>query len=157
MYSPYIIMNKTLLPFDLAAKTWTGGQKPVAGSDLFKSESSLRYRELADGLQMTTIETPLRHSVRFQPLSQEPPLILPFVVFGYPNEDRRNRLFLKVQDSRWSKVSQPACDFCVMAADFYSSQCPSNRSLQTCRSSCNPAPAIPTTMWGCRMLRGSAR
>lgn len=41
MYSPYIIMNKTLLPFDLAAKTWTGGQKPVAGSDLFKSESPL--------------------------------------------------------------------------------------------------------------------
>jgi len=78
VYSPYIIMNKTLLPFDLAAKTWTGGQKPVAGSDLFKSESPLRYRELADGLQMTTIETPLRHSVRFQPLSQEPPLILPF-------------------------------------------------------------------------------
>ena len=26
-------------------------------------------------------------------------------MFGYPNEDRRNRLFLKVENSKWSKVS----------------------------------------------------
>lgn len=38
VYSPYIIMNKTGLPFDLAAKTWTGGQKPVAGRDAFASK-----------------------------------------------------------------------------------------------------------------------
>ena len=35
IYSPYIFLNKTGLPFDLAAKTWTGGQKPIAGNDLF--------------------------------------------------------------------------------------------------------------------------
>jgi len=71
VYSPYIFMNKTGLPFDLAAKTWTGGQKAVAGSDLFGKDHKR--------------DTPT-----------------PFM-FGYPNEDRRNRLFLKVKDSKWSK------------------------------------------------------
>jgi len=50
VYSPYVIMNKTGLPFDLAAKTWTGGQKTVAGSDLFKSESLAEERKKADEL-----------------------------------------------------------------------------------------------------------
>lgn len=38
VYSPFVFINKTGLPFDLAAKTWTGGQKPVAGSDMFASK-----------------------------------------------------------------------------------------------------------------------
>lgn len=71
VYSPYIFMNKTGLPFDLAAKTWTGGQKAVAGSGLFAEDHK-----------------------------RDAPT--PFM-FGYPNEDRRNRLFLKVDDSKWSK------------------------------------------------------
>lgn len=38
IYSPFIFMNKTGLPFDLAAKTWAGGQRPIAGRDQFESE-----------------------------------------------------------------------------------------------------------------------
>nr|XP_019015055.1 vacuolar protein sorting-associated protein vps13 [Kwoniella pini CBS 10737]OCF53836.1 vacuolar protein sorting-associated protein vps13 [Kwoniella pini CBS 10737] len=71
VYSPFIFMNKTGLPFDLAAKTWTGGQRPIAGKDLFAND----YHR----------ETPT-----------------PFM-FGFPNEDRRNRLFLRVDDSKWSQ------------------------------------------------------
>ncbi|OCF42293.1 vacuolar protein sorting-associated protein vps13 [Kwoniella heveanensis CBS 569] len=71
VYSPFIFMNKTGLPFDLAAKTWTGGQRPIAGRDLFAND----YHR----------ETPT-----------------PFM-FGFPNEDRRNRLFLQVDDSKWSQ------------------------------------------------------
>lgn len=82
VYSPYVFINKTGLPFDLAAKTWTGGQKPVAGSDLFANDHN------RDG------PTPF--------------------MFGYPNEDRRNRLFLKVADSKWS---QPL-SFETVAADM---------------------------------------
>ena len=65
VYSPYIFINKTGLPFDLAAKTWTGGQKPVAGNDLFKSETICVSRELvADAVQMTITEKRLQLSVR---------------------------------------------------------------------------------------------
>ena len=71
VYSPFIFMNKTGLSFDLAAKTWTGGQRAVAGSDLFKNDHNR--------------DTPT-----------------PFML-AFPNEDRRNRLFLKVDDSKWSK------------------------------------------------------
>nr|XP_018267277.1 vacuolar protein sorting-associated protein vps13 [Kwoniella dejecticola CBS 10117]OBR89435.1 vacuolar protein sorting-associated protein vps13 [Kwoniella dejecticola CBS 10117] len=71
VYSPFVFMNKTGLPFDLAAKTWTGGQRPIAGRDLFAND----YHR----------ETPT-----------------PFM-FGFPNEDRRNRLFLRVDDSKWSQ------------------------------------------------------
>lgn len=71
IYSPYIFLNKTGLPFDLAAKTWTGGQKPMAGNDLFAND-------------------------------WQHPSPTPFM-FGYPHEDRRNRLYLKVGDTKWSK------------------------------------------------------
>ncbi|WVQ62160.1 uncharacterized protein L199_000298 [Kwoniella botswanensis] len=71
VYSPFIFMNKTGLPFDLAAKTWTGGQRPIAGRDLFAND----YHR----------ETPT-----------------PFM-FGFPSEDRRNRLHLRVDDSKWSQ------------------------------------------------------
>ena len=71
VYSPYIFMNKTGLPFDLSAKTWTGGQKAVAGSDLFANDHNR--------------DTPT-----------------PFM-FSYPNEDRGNKLYLKVAKSKWSK------------------------------------------------------
>jgi vacuolar protein sorting-associated protein 13A/C len=64
IYSPYIFLNKTGLPFDLAAKTWTG-------DDLFAND--------------------WQHSTP-----------TPFM-FGYPHEDRRNRLYLKVGDTKWSK------------------------------------------------------
>ncbi|ORX35977.1 putative late endosome to vacuole transport-related protein [Kockovaella imperatae] len=71
VYSPFILLNKTRLPFDIAAKTWTGGQKALAGSDLFANDHNR--------------DTPT-----------------PFMV-AFPNEDRRNRLYLKVDDSKWSK------------------------------------------------------
>jgi hypothetical protein len=38
VYSPFILLNKTGFPFDLAAKTWTGGQAPIAGRQLFAGE-----------------------------------------------------------------------------------------------------------------------
>ncbi|WRT64162.1 uncharacterized protein IL334_001091 [Kwoniella shivajii] len=71
VYSPFIFMNKTGLPFDLAARSWTGGQKPIAGRDLFANDY---HRE---------VPTPF--------------------MFGFPNEDRRNRLQLRVDDSKWSQ------------------------------------------------------
>ena len=71
VYSPYIFLNKTGLPFDLAANSWTGGQRPVAGSDLFAED----YKK----------ETPS-----------------PFM-FGFPTEDKRNKIYLKVKDSKWSR------------------------------------------------------
>ncbi|WVR05901.1 hypothetical protein IAU60_002927 [Kwoniella sp. DSM 27419] len=71
VYSPFIFLNKTGLPFNLAAKTWSGGQRAIAGRDLFAND----YHR----------ETPT-----------------PFM-FGFPSEDRRNRLYLQVDDSKWSK------------------------------------------------------
>lgn len=38
IYSPYIILNKTGLPFNLAFKTWSGTQNKVAGQEAFASE-----------------------------------------------------------------------------------------------------------------------
>lgn len=38
VYSPFVLLNKTGFPFDLAAKTWTGGQAPIAGRQLFAGE-----------------------------------------------------------------------------------------------------------------------
>jgi vacuolar protein sorting-associated protein 13A/C len=40
IYTPFVFMNKTGLPFNLAARTWNGSQKQVAGQALFESESS---------------------------------------------------------------------------------------------------------------------
>ena len=71
IHSPFVFLNKSGLSFDLAAKTWTGGQRPVAGNDLFKNDHN-----------------------RGTPT--------PFMI-AFPNEDRRNQLFLKVDDSKWSK------------------------------------------------------
>ncbi|WVQ82769.1 hypothetical protein IAT38_004901 [Cryptococcus sp. DSM 104549] len=71
VYTPFIFMNKTGLPFDLSVKTWTGGQKPIAGRDLFANDFSR--------------DTPT-----------------PFM-FGFPNDDRRERLQLRVNDSKWSQ------------------------------------------------------
>jgi vacuolar protein sorting-associated protein 13A/C len=39
IYSPYIILNKTGLPFSLAFKTWSGVQNKVAGQEAFASRS----------------------------------------------------------------------------------------------------------------------
>lgn len=41
VYSPFILLNKTGFPFDLAAKTWTGGQAPIAGRQLFAGERNV--------------------------------------------------------------------------------------------------------------------
>ncbi|KIR43636.1 vacuolar protein sorting-associated protein vps13 [Cryptococcus deuterogattii 99/473] len=71
IYSPFIFMNKTGLPFDLAAKTWAGGQRPIAGRDQFENDWQN--------------ETPT-----------------PFL-FSFPNEDRHNRLHIRVNDSKWSQ------------------------------------------------------
>lgn len=38
IYSPYIILNKTGLPFSLGLKTWSGLQTKVAGSDAFAGD-----------------------------------------------------------------------------------------------------------------------
>lgn len=71
VYSPFILLNKTGLPFDLTIKGTLGGQKPVAGRNEFATD----YKR------------------------EEP---TPFM-FSFPNDDRRNRLFLRVADSRWSQ------------------------------------------------------
>lgn len=71
IYSPFIFMNKTGLPFDLAAKTWAGGQRPIAGRDQFENDWQN--------------ETPT-----------------PFL-FSFPNEDRRSRLHIRVNNSKWSQ------------------------------------------------------
>jgi vacuolar protein sorting-associated protein 13A/C len=42
IYSPYIILNKTGLPFSLAFKTWSGVQNKVAGQEAFASRSGGR-------------------------------------------------------------------------------------------------------------------
>nr|ODO02780.1 vacuolar protein sorting-associated protein vps13 [Cryptococcus depauperatus CBS 7855] len=72
IYSPFIFLNKTGLCFDLAAKTWTGGQKPIAGRDGSSTDDHER-------------ETPT-----------------PFLL-AFPNEDRRDRLHLRVNNSQWSQ------------------------------------------------------
>lgn len=82
VYSPFIFLNKTGLPFDLSLKAGLGGQKPVAGRDQFATD----YQK----------DTPT-----------------PFI-FSFPNDDRRNRLFLRVADS---KLSQPL-SFEPSAADM---------------------------------------
>lgn len=71
VYSPFVLLNKTGMPFDLAIKGTLGGQKPVAGRAQFATD----YKK----------ETPT-----------------PFM-FSFPNDDRRNRLFLSVADSRFSQ------------------------------------------------------
>ncbi len=40
IYSPYVIVNKTGLPFNIASKTWSGTQKAAAGYDMFLGESA---------------------------------------------------------------------------------------------------------------------
>ncbi|CAK9783702.1 putative late endosome to vacuole transport-related protein [Cutaneotrichosporon oleaginosum] len=82
VYSPFILLNKTGLPFDLMVKGTLGGQKPVAGRKEFATD----YKR------------------------DEP---TPFM-FSFPNDDRRNRLFLRVADSR---LSQPL-SFEPSAADM---------------------------------------
>ncbi|KAL1410608.1 Vacuolar protein sorting-associated protein 13 [Vanrija albida] len=82
VYSPFIILNKTGLPFDVMVKSTLGGAKPVAGRDLFATD--------------------------FQ---REAPT--PFML-SFPSDDRRNRLLLRVADS---KLSQPL-SFEPVAADM---------------------------------------
>lgn len=82
VYSPFIVLNKTGLPFDVSVKAPLGGQKPVAGRDQFATDCQR--------------ETPT-----------------PFM-FSFPTDDRRNRLFLRVADSR---LSQPL-SFEPSAADM---------------------------------------
>lgn len=36
IYSPFVFMNKTGLPFNLMARTWNGSQKQVAGQAQFE-------------------------------------------------------------------------------------------------------------------------
>ncbi|ODO11680.1 hypothetical protein I350_00464 [Cryptococcus amylolentus CBS 6273] len=72
IYSPFIFMNKTGLPFNLAAKTWTGGQRPIAGRDIFES----KWPSYLKG---------------------------GYTVLSFPNDDRRNRLHVRVNNSKWSQ------------------------------------------------------
>ena len=35
VYSPYVILNKTGLPFNIVSKHWSGTNRPAAGYDMF--------------------------------------------------------------------------------------------------------------------------
>ncbi|GMK58122.1 hypothetical protein CspeluHIS016_0501540 [Cutaneotrichosporon spelunceum] len=72
VYSPFIILNKTGLPFDIMVKGPLGGHKAVAGHTEFVTDYT----------------------------REEP---TPFM-FSFPNDDRKNKLLLRVADS---KLSQP--------------------------------------------------
>lgn len=74
IYSPYIFVNLTGLPFSLKTKSWIGGAKLVAGQDPGSNKS------VAD--------------VRREP---EP------FLFSHNTRDRRNRVQLRVGDSSWSR------------------------------------------------------
>jgi hypothetical protein len=73
VYSPYVFVNKTGLPFDLAAKTWTGGQKPVAGRDLFAStlHSAKDGPRADDRIDDFSHETPTPFSKDSIPLGEQ--------------------------------------------------------------------------------------
>jgi vacuolar protein sorting-associated protein 13A/C len=94
IYSPYIIMNKTGLPFNLAFKTWSGTQNKVAGQEAFAT--NFKHSN----------PTPFSERPRELFVNQAPLLksrVCP--VFSFPTEERSNRLLLKVGNSSWSKVS----------------------------------------------------
>ncbi|UZJ53507.1 hypothetical protein CBS101457_002827 [Exobasidium rhododendri] len=74
IYSPYIFVNLTGLPFSLKTKSWIGGAKVVAGQDLGSKKATSDIRK-------------------------EPQ---PFL-FSHPSKDRRNRVQLRVGDSNWSR------------------------------------------------------
>lgn len=96
IYSPFVFLNKTGLPFDLSAKTWVGGQREVAGradfgEDWKKAEPT--------------------------PFSEYFILTLLIPVFNFPKDDRRDRLLLRVADAKWSKpmsFDSPAADMAVV-------------------------------------------
>lgn len=74
IYSPYIFINQTGLPFSLKTKSWLGSAKLVAGQDSAGGGATAAARK-------------------------EP---TPFV-FSHNSNDRRNRMLLRVGDSGWSR------------------------------------------------------
>jgi vacuolar protein sorting-associated protein 13A/C len=38
LYSPYVVINKTGLPFDMAFKSWSGSPGELAGHERFRSK-----------------------------------------------------------------------------------------------------------------------
>jgi vacuolar protein sorting-associated protein 13A/C len=96
IYSPFVFLNKTTLPFDLSAKTWVGGQREVAGRADFADDHKKAE------------PTP------FSKLLLNVGLI---IVFNFPQSDRRDRLLLRVADAKWSKpmsFDSPAADMAVV-------------------------------------------
>lgn len=73
VFSPYIFINQTGLPFALKTKSWLGGAKLVAGQESNQSATTAQQKEP-----------------------------MPFV-FSHSSNDRRNRMLLRVGDSGWSK------------------------------------------------------
>lgn len=63
IYAPYVFLNKTGLPFDLAAKAWSGGQREVAGRADFAGESICGPLEDKLIRQRTTRMRSRHHSV----------------------------------------------------------------------------------------------
>lgn len=74
IYSPYIFVNLTSLPFSLKTKSWIGGAKLVAGQEPSSGKATADMR-------------------------REPE---PFL-FSHNTRDRRNRVQLRVGDSNWSR------------------------------------------------------
>ncbi|PWN25799.1 DUF1162-domain-containing protein [Jaminaea rosea] len=73
IYSPYIFINQTGLPFSLKTKSWLGSAKLVAGQESSASGTT---------------------AIRKEPV--------PFI-FSHSSNDRRNRMLLRVGDSGWSR------------------------------------------------------
>ncbi|EPQ26496.1 uncharacterized protein PFL1_05818 [Pseudozyma flocculosa PF-1] len=86
IYSPYIFVNQSGLPFALKTKSWLGGAKLVAGQDPGQAAGSTS--------SSSTTSSSAAAAVRREP---EP------FLFSHSSNDRRNRVLMRVGDSQWSK------------------------------------------------------
>lgn len=73
IYSPYVILNRTGLELDVRSKTFMGQAKSAAGQAVFANTNDSNTEKAK-----------------------------PFM-FSFLNDDQKNRAFLKVGDSEWSK------------------------------------------------------
>lgn len=87
IYSPFIFMNKTGLPFDLAAKTWAGGQRPIAGRDQFENDwqnetptpflFSFPNEDRHSRLHIRVNDSKWSQPVSFEPISADMQIVVP--------------------------------------------------------------------------------
>ena len=72
IYSPYIILNKTGLPFSLAFKTWSGTQNKVAGQEAFASKSNHSSRVNMTDTSLSSWSTASHKQSHPTPYSKSP-------------------------------------------------------------------------------------